>query len=235
MKRKIIFCFLLLFVIIGSIGGAFLLYLQEKEDIYYTEKESMLYRYYNDYYYAHNKTFSLTKFLDILSQKDLRLYQLLKDNKIVYYPDKGGFAYRRYQFSDKFVYTDDFTFFKFLFSTVNIGIDHLGTLKKTDYEKEVIYQYKNHSFIEKEDFNRYFLRNKYAQIINCSKNRIFGDEDLETLAIIFPQEVVLMNSEFDRESDSIIKQVLKDKYTSPNDTLMVIVKFYNFKEAKCAE
>ena len=79
------------------------------------------------------------------------------------------------------------------------------------------------------------MRNKYAQIINCSKNRIFGDEDLETLAIIFPQEVVLMNSEFDRESDSIIKQVLKDKYTSPNDTLMVIVKFYNFKEAKCAE
>ena len=237
MKRKLIFCFLLLFVIIGSLGGAFLLYLQEKEDIYYTEKESLLYRYYYDYYYAHNKTFSLTKFLDILSQKDLRLYQLLKDNKIVYYPDKEGFAYRRYQFSDKFVYTNNFTFSKFLFSRVNIGIDHLGTFKKIDYEKEVIYQYENNSFIEKEGFNCFLLRRKYAEIMHC-KNKWVGECDSrcnQAMAVIYPQEVVLMNSEFDKESNSIIKQVLKDKYSKPNDTLMVIVKFYNFKEAKCVE
>ena len=70
------------------------------------------------------------------------------------------------------------------------------------------------------------------------KNKWVGECDSrcnQAMAVIYPQEVVLMNSEFDRESNSIIKQVLKDKYTSPNDTLMVIVKFYNFKEAKCVE
>ena len=229
MRTKII---IISFII--SIILLFWRYFQIKEEIYYVETESLLYKYYYDYYYAHNKTFSLDNFLIIVSQKDSRLYKLLKDNKIVYYQDKEGFAYKRYQFSNNFVYSNDFTFFKFLFSTVSIGIDNLGILSKIDYEPEVIYQYKNHSFIEKEIFNKYTLRNEYAALLNCPKNKVIGNENTKALVLIQPQKVSFIKSEFDKESEAVIRKTLEETYRS-KDTIMINLRFYNIKEAKCLD
>lgn len=60
---SVLFCFIILFG----------LYLKQKEEIYYVETESLLYKYYYDYYYAHNKTFSLDNFLIIVSQKESKI------------------------------------------------------------------------------------------------------------------------------------------------------------------
>lgn len=237
MKKGVIILIFAILIILGTLRFLYAKYVQEKIDIFYIESESLLYRYYDDYFYAHNKKFQYDEFVESIATKDEKLYQLLKGEKIVLFPNKG-FVYVRYKKSNKFIENNpDFTFPKFLFSTVNIGIDRYNSHRKLSYEREVVYQYKNYSFVEKEGFNWFLLRAKYAEIMHC-KSKWVGECDSrcnQAMAVIFPQEVVLMNSEFDRESDSIIKQVLKDKYTSPNDTLMVIVKFYNFKEAKCAE
>ena len=238
MKKIIIILVFAILIILGLLRFLHTKYTQQKIDIYDIETESLLYRYYDDYYYSHNKKVQYDDFVKSVASKDQKLYQLLSKNRIIFNPDKGGFVYVRHKNSDKIIENNpDFTFSKFLFSTVNIGIDRYNSHRKLSYEKEVVYQYKNHSFIEKEGFNWFLLRRKYAEIMHC-KNKWVGECDSrcnQAMAVIYPQEVVLMNSEFDKESDSIIKQVLKDKYTSPNDTLMVIVKFYNFKEAKCAE
>ena len=43
------------------------------------------------------------------------------------------------------------------------------SLSKIDYETDVVYQYKNDSFIEKELFNKRLLIDKYTQLLHCKK------------------------------------------------------------------
>ena len=114
------------------------------------------------------------------------------------------------------------------------------SFSKIDYETDVIYQYKNDSFIEKEVFNKRLLIDKYTQLLHCKTP--FLEEDClsynynlckEVTAVIFPKKVVFVKSSFEAESETIIKQVLQTHYTNTNDTLMVVVNFPNLSEAKC--
>jgi len=240
MRKQVSSIIAIILLLLAGAGFLFVKYAQQKIAVYYAEKESKLYRYYYDYYYAHNKRFSATEFLKVLSRKDPELYELLKNGKIAYYPKEEGFAYQRYASSQNFVSFEDFTFAKFLFSDANIAIDPIMSLSKIDYETDVVYQYKNDSFIEKELFNKRLLIDKYTQLLHCKKP--FLEEDClssdynlckEATAVIFPKEVVLVKSSFEPESEAIIKQVLQTHYTNTNDTLMVVVNFPNLSEAKC--
>lgn len=240
MRKQVITIIAIILLLLAGAGFLFVKYAQQKTAVYYAEKESRLYRYYYDYYYAHNKRFSATEFLKVLSHKDPELYELLKNGKIAYYPEEEGFAYQRYASSQNFVSFDDFTFAKFLFSDTNIAIDPIMSFSKIDYETEVIYQYKNDSFTPKENFNWYLLRDKYIEALHCKKP--FLEEDClssnynlckEAIAVIFPKEVAIVKSSFEPESEAIIKQVLQTHYTNTNDTLMVVVSFPNLSEAKC--
>ena len=240
MRKQVITIIAIILLLLAGAGFLFVKYVQQKAAIYYAEKESRLYRYYYDYYYAHNKRFSATEFLKVLSRKDPELYELLKNEKIVYYPKEEGFAYQRYASSQNFVSFEDFTFAKFLFSDANIAIDPIMSFSKIDYETDVIYQYKNDSFIEKEVFNKRLLIDKYTQLLHCKTP--FLEEDClsynynlckEVTAVIFPKEVVIVKSNFEPESEAIIKQVLQSHYTNANDTLMAVVIFPNLSEAKC--
>lgn len=167
MRKEVITIVAIILLLLAGAGLLFVKYAQQKTAVYYAEKESRLYRYYYDYYYAHNKRFSATEFLKVLSHKDPELYELLKNGKIVYYPKKEGFAYQRYTSSQNFVDFEDFTFAKFLFSDANIAIEPIMSFSKIDYETDVIYQYKNDSFIEKELFNKRLLIDKYTQLLHC--------------------------------------------------------------------
>ena len=239
MRKQVITIIAIILLLLAGAGFLFVKYAQQKMAVYYAEKESRLYRYYYDYYYAHNKRFSATEFLKVLSHKDPELYELLKNGKIAYYLEEEGFAYQRYASSRNFVSFEDFTFAKFLFSDANIAIDPIMSLSKIDYETDVIYQYKNDSFIEKEVFNKRLLIDKYTQLLHCKKP--FLEEDCpspdynlckEAIAVIFPKEVAIVKSSFEPESEAIIKQVLQT-YINANDTLMVVVSFPNLSEAKC--
>ena len=240
MRKQVSSIIAIILLLLAGAGFLFVKYVQQKTAVYYAEKESKLYRYYYDYYYAHNKRFSATEFLKVLSRKDPELYELLKNGKIAYYPKEEGFAYQRYASSQNFVSFDDFTFAKFLFSDANIAIDPIMSFSKIDYETDVVYQYKNDSFIEKEVFNKRLLIDKYTQLLHCKTP--FLEEDClpsdynlckEVTAVIFPKEVVIVKSNFEPESEAIIKQVLQSHYTNANDTLMAVVIFPNLSEAKC--
>ena len=112
MRKEVITIVAIILLLLAGAGFLFVKYVQQKTAVYYAEKESKLYRYYYDYYYAHNKRFSATEFLKVLSHKDPELYELLKNGKIAYYPKEEGFAYQRYASSQNFVSFEDFTFAK---------------------------------------------------------------------------------------------------------------------------
>ena len=78
MRKQVITIIAIILLLLAGTGLLFVKYAQQKTAVYYTEKESRLYRYYYDYYYAHNKRFSATEFLKVLSHKDPELYELLK-------------------------------------------------------------------------------------------------------------------------------------------------------------
>ena len=160
MRKQVFTIIAIILLLLAGAGFLFVKYVQQKID---------------DYYYAHNKRFSATEFLKVLSHKDPELYELLKNGKIAYYPKEEGFAYQRYASSQNFVSFEDFTFAKVLFSDANIAIDPIMSLSKIDYETDVIYQYKNDSFIEKELFNKRLLIDKYTQLLHCKKP--FLEED----------------------------------------------------------
>lgn len=172
MRKEVITIVAIILLLLAGAGFLFVKYAQQKTAVYYAEKESRLYRYYYDYYYAHNKRFSATEFLKVLSRKDPELYELLKNGKIAYYPKEEGFAYQRYASSQNFVSFDDFTFAKFLFSDANIAIDPIMSFSKIDYETDVVYQYKNDSFIEKEAFNKRLLYNPQNEMYQFSKRNV---------------------------------------------------------------
>lgn len=230
MKTKIIIASFIIFLI--SMGLLFWKYFQIKKDIYYVETESLLYRYYDDYHYAHNQQVQYDKFVASVAAKDNKLYKLLKEQKIVLFPE--GFAYVRTPKFHTFIGSDEFNFSKFLFSRANIGIDKLAVNQYIDYEIQTIYEYKNHRFIEKGIFNKYMLRDEYADFLNCRKNKVMGNENAKALVVINPKEVSFIKSEFDKESEIIIKKILRETY-SGNDTIMINLMFYNIKEAKCLD
>ena len=74
MRKQVITIIAIILLLLAGAGFLFVKYAQQKTAIYYAEKESRLYRYYYDYYYAHNKRFSATGFLKVLSHKDPELY-----------------------------------------------------------------------------------------------------------------------------------------------------------------
>ncbi|GIM50954.1 hypothetical protein [Capnocytophaga stomatis] len=222
---SILFCFIILFG----------LYLKQKEDIYYAEN-SLLYQYCQDYYYANNGNFSYEKFLKIIENKDKKLYSFLKEKKCSFALDKG-FIFVRSKKSKSLIKNSDYTFFKFLFSNNNILIEEINY---KFYDINSIYRYENNIFVKRKKFDIDILTKKYADFINCKKIKYIGEDDLyneksKSIKIVINQgKITFFHSEFDKESEAIIRKALEETYRS-KDTIMVNLRFYNIKEAKCLD
>ena len=46
-------------------------------------------------------------------------------------------------------------------------------------------------------------------------------------------KIYFIYSDFDKEGEEIIAQILKDNYTSTKDTFIVKINYYNLKDAEC--
>lgn len=235
--RKIIVIFIILTAMVISISIAFVLYYNQKKAIYYAE-HSLLYKYCIDNYNANNRNFLYNKFLSTVAQKDDTLYNLIKKEKIVFLP-YHGFIWKRSQNIKNYIDNNQYTFSKFLFSDKNIYIQKDVEAPITSYKPSVIYKYKSNIFIEDTLFNDKLLRNKYAEIINCplqNFNAYLNNkkiEDLNALILMQTNKIYFIYSDFDKESEEIIAQILKDNYTSTKDTFIVKINYYNLKDAEC--
>ena len=58
-------------------------------------------------------------------------------------------------------------------------------------------------------------------------------EDLNALILMQTNKIYFIYSDFDKESEEIIAQILKDNYTSTKDTFIVKINYYNLKDAEC--
>ena len=99
MRKEVITIVAIILLLLAGAGFLFVKYVQQKTAVYYAEKESKLYRYYYDYYYAHNKRFSATEFLKVLSHKDPELYEL-RQNRIL--PQRRRFCLPKIRIVTKF-------------------------------------------------------------------------------------------------------------------------------------
>lgn len=236
--RLLSFNTLLLIILIAGVGK-FIQFTSNVLDILYIQ-QSVLNKYFNDFYLASHLQPSETDFLQKLQKKDERLYDFFKEGKLQLEKTLKGyhFIWKSSKKKTNMPLSElmSQSFFKKILFNENILIK-FNNEEWIDYQENMIYRYDNHQFKKISPFDRQKIQRKYAEQINCPPYKIFVEDPFKQSAYVLIRsgKVNLIHSDFSHKNEEIIKISLEEIYKEEKDTFLIHLRYYNQEDAVCME
>lgn len=206
----------------------------ERKTIEYVNTSS-IFEYNSEYQIIYGQSnFDSKLFAEWVKKRDLKLGQIIEKRKFHYFNRDGynGFYWTTAP-NQEIANFSDYNFFDYL--KQNKSIEFRPSEIRTNYKKGFYYKVVNDSLGEGEKMNLDGLLQEYKFHLNCEK--VFSSAlNTRTISLFFDIEnsdIRIISSNFSKESETIIKEIVARQATKINSSFFLLFDFPDLEEFEC--
>lgn len=216
------------------LGYSFYSFYVERQTIEYVNNSS-LFEYYSEYQILYGqKNFDSKMFAEWIKKRDINLGQIMEMKKFHYLNDDG---YKGFYWASKpNLETSSFSEYSFLdFFKQKKSIEFHPSEIKAKYESGYYYEVDNDSLGEGKKMNLENLLREYKHHLKCKK--VFSNAlNTKTISMFFNienLEIRIIYSDFNKESEEIIKEMATNHGSNINSSFFLLFDFPDLEDFKC--